>query len=82
MKPKITAITDKKLNRPDIQSLSRTTTLEGSEIHRTAKFFIGGKQARPDGGTVRPVWNKDGSLAGTVGLARTRLLVVGAPLRT
>ena len=67
MKPKMTAFTGKKLKRPDVQSLSHTTTLEGSEIHRTAKFFIAGKQARPDGGTVRPVWNKDGSLAGTVG---------------
>ena len=67
MKPKMTAFTGKKLKRPDVQSQSHTTTLEGSEIHRTAKFFIAGKQARPDGGTVRPVWNKDGSLAGTVG---------------
>ena len=50
-----------------IRDSGHTTALEGSEIHRTAKFFIGGKQARPDGGTVRPVWNKDGSLAGTVG---------------
>jgi aldehyde dehydrogenase (NAD+) len=67
MKPKVTAFTGKKLKRPDVQGLGHTTTLVGSEIHRTAKFFIAGKQARPDGGMVRPVWNKDGSLAGTVG---------------
>jgi aldehyde dehydrogenase (NAD+) len=67
MKPKMTAFTGKKLKRPDVQIQSHATTLEGSEIHRTAKFFIAGKQARPDGGTVRPVWNKDSSLAATVG---------------
>ncbi|MEY8838097.1 aldehyde dehydrogenase family protein, partial [Cribrihabitans sp. XS_ASV171] len=31
-------------------------------IDRTAKLYIGGKQARPDGGYSRPVWGKSGLL--------------------
>ncbi|MFC3614711.1 aldehyde dehydrogenase family protein [Lutimaribacter marinistellae] len=31
-------------------------------IDRTAKLYIGGKQARPDGGYSRPVWGKAGLL--------------------
>ena len=37
-----------------------------AEIDRTAKLYIGGKQARPDSGYVYPVTRPDG---GTVGLA-------------
>ncbi len=36
-------------------------------IDRTAKLYIGGKQARPDGGYSRPVAAHDGSLAGEIG---------------
>jgi aldehyde dehydrogenase (NAD+) len=36
-------------------------------LDRTAKLFIGGKQARPDGAYSRPVLNADGTLAGQVG---------------
>ncbi len=36
-------------------------------IDRTAKLYIGGKQARPDGNYSRPVIGADGSLVGTVG---------------
>ena len=36
-------------------------------IDRTAKMYIGGKQARPDGGYSRPVAAHDGTLAGEVG---------------
>jgi len=36
-------------------------------IDRTAKLFIGGKQARPDGNYVRPIVNADGSRAGDIG---------------
>ncbi|MBT9383955.1 aldehyde dehydrogenase family protein [Pseudooceanicola sp. CBS1P-1] len=37
-------------------------------LDRTAKFLIGGKQVRPDGGQVRPVYGRKG-LAGQVGIA-------------
>lgn len=36
-------------------------------VDRTAKFFIGGKQARPDGGTARPVVGAKGTVLGEVG---------------
>lgn len=38
-------------------------------IDRTAKLYIGGKQARPDGGQSLPVWAKSGDLLGHVSLA-------------
>ena len=41
-------------------------------IDRTAKLYIGGKQARPDGGYSRPVFNKSGTLAGHVSLANRK----------
>ncbi|MCI2400550.1 aldehyde dehydrogenase family protein [Aliiroseovarius subalbicans] len=37
-------------------------------LDRTAKMFIGGKQARPDSGYSRPVWSPKGKLLGHVGL--------------
>ncbi len=40
-------------------------------IDRTAKLYIGGKQARPDGGYSRAVWGKAG-LLGHVGLANRK----------
>lgn len=38
----------------------------GDGIDRTAKLYIGGKQARPDSGYSRPVWGKSGKLLGEV----------------
>jgi aldehyde dehydrogenase (NAD+) len=47
----------------------RTTAGEFSQpaIDRTAKLFIGGKQARPDGNYSRPVVSPKGKLIGEVG---------------
>ncbi|MEM9250109.1 MAG: aldehyde dehydrogenase family protein [Pseudomonadota bacterium] len=39
----------------------------GDGIDRTAKMYIGGKQARPDGGYSRAVWSPEGTLLGHVG---------------
>ena len=56
-------------------------------IDRTAKLYVGGKQARPDGGYSRPVHGADGGLMGHVGLANRKDLrnaveaVTGAKLR-
>jgi aldehyde dehydrogenase (NAD+) len=41
-------------------------------IDRTAKLFIGGKQARPDGGHSRAVWSPRGHLLGHIGLANRK----------
>ncbi|QUJ76516.1 aldehyde dehydrogenase family protein [Sulfitobacter albidus] len=41
-------------------------------IDRTAKLYIGGKQARPDGGYSRPVWGKGGALLGHASLANRK----------
>ncbi|MZR12355.1 aldehyde dehydrogenase family protein [Maritimibacter sp. DP07] len=41
-------------------------------LDRTAKLYIGGKQARPDGGYSRPVWSKTGDLAGHASLANRK----------
>ena len=36
-------------------------------IDRTAKMYVGGKQARPDGGYSRAIWSPEGTLLGHVG---------------
>ena len=41
-------------------------------IDRTAKLYIGGKQARPDGGYVQPVWSAKGKLLGHAGLGNRK----------
>lgn len=41
-------------------------------IDRTPKLYIGGKQARPDGGYSRDVYAKNGALLGQVGLANRK----------
>lgn len=41
-------------------------------IDRTAKLYIGGKQARPDGGYSLPVWSGRGKLLGHVGLGNRK----------
>jgi len=45
---------------------------EAAGIDRTAKLYIGGKQARPDGGYSKAVWSKKGRLLGHVGLANRK----------
>ncbi len=41
-------------------------------LDRTAKLYIGGKQARPDSGYSAPVWGKSGALLGHVSLANRK----------
>jgi aldehyde dehydrogenase (NAD+) len=43
------------------------TTPEVSGLDRTAKLYIGGKQARPDSGYATPIWSPNGKLLGHVG---------------
>lgn len=41
-------------------------------LDRTAKLYIGGKQARPDGGYSQAVWSPKGKLLGHVGLGNRK----------
>jgi aldehyde dehydrogenase (NAD+) len=41
-------------------------------IDRTAKLFVGGKQARPDGGYSKPVYAPKGRLLGHIGLGNRK----------
>jgi aldehyde dehydrogenase (NAD+) len=41
-------------------------------LDRTAKLYIGGKQARPDGGYSQAVWSPKGRLLGHAGLANRK----------
>ena len=41
-------------------------------VDRTAKLYIGGKQARPDGGYSAPVWGKSGALLGHASMANRK----------
>jgi aldehyde dehydrogenase (NAD+) len=41
-------------------------------VDRTAKLYIGGKQARPDGGYSAPVWSRSGALLGQASIANRK----------
>ncbi|WP_371168465.1 aldehyde dehydrogenase family protein [Aliiroseovarius sp. 2305UL8-7] len=41
-------------------------------LDRTAKFYVGGKQARPDSGYSTAVWSKQGDLLGHVGIGNRK----------
>jgi aldehyde dehydrogenase (NAD+) len=46
---------------------SKTSPFAAPPIDRTAKMYIGGKQARPDGGYSTEIYNPQGQLIGEVG---------------
>ena len=48
------------------------STPEVDGIDRTAKLYIGGKQARPDGAYSRPIWSPKGKLLGHAGLGNRK----------
>ena len=41
-------------------------------LDRTAKLYVGGRQARPDGGQSRPVWGPEGALLGVASAANRK----------
>ncbi|MBF9058120.1 aldehyde dehydrogenase family protein [Rhodobacterales bacterium HKCCSP123] len=41
-------------------------------LDRTAKIYVGGKQARPDGGYSHPVWSRRGKLLGHAGIGNRK----------
>ena len=55
-----------------ITAFSEPTKPETHGLDRTAKLFIGGKQARPDGGYSRAVWSPKGKLLGQAGTANRK----------
>ncbi|HSF65505.1 MAG TPA: aldehyde dehydrogenase family protein, partial [Paracoccaceae bacterium] len=42
------------------------------DLDRTAKLYVGGKQARPDGGYSRAIWGERGQLLGHAGLGNRK----------
>ena len=53
---------------PIIAPTAAPDTPQAPDLDRTAKMYIGGKQARPDSGYSSPVWSSDGALLGHVGI--------------
>jgi len=56
----------KRLASPKATPAPAEALVEGMD--RTAKLYIGGKQARPDGGYSQAIWSPKGKLLGHVGL--------------
>ena len=52
--------------------MTRPVETEVAGLDRTAKLYIGGKQARPDGGYSRPVFSPRGKLLGHASLANRK----------
>ncbi|MCE2737774.1 MAG: aldehyde dehydrogenase family protein [Rhodobacter sp.] len=42
------------------------------DLDRTAKLYVGGKQARPDGGYSKAVWSAKGKLLGHIGIGNRK----------
>jgi aldehyde dehydrogenase (NAD+) len=62
-----------KVSAPDEDdSTESTTPLITSNIDRTVKQYIGGKQARPDSGYSFPVYGRDGQLLGEAPLGNRK----------
>jgi aldehyde dehydrogenase (NAD+) len=55
-----------------VKLMAEPAAPEVEGIDRTAKLFVGGKQARPDGGYSRAVWSAKGRLLGHVGLGNRK----------
>ncbi|MBI1220090.1 MAG: aldehyde dehydrogenase family protein [Rhodobacteraceae bacterium] len=55
-----------------IAAFPEPATPEAPGLDRTAKLYVGGKQARPDGGYSRAVWGPKGALLGHVGLGNRK----------
>ena len=65
MKPKY--LKSLKILKPRAVIEQQAVAASSAEIDRTAKMYIGGKQARPDGGASRAVLSPKGVLLGHVG---------------
>ncbi len=52
--------------------VAEPASAEVSGLDRTAKLYVGGKQARPDGGYSQPIWSPKGRLLGHVGIGNRK----------
>lgn len=59
-----------KLMRPEPFATQDGTPAD--PLDRTAKLYVGGKQARPDGGYSQPIFNKAGKLLGHASIANRK----------
>ena len=55
-----------------IAAFAEPKSPETAEIDRTAKLYVGGKQARPDGGYSKPVYGPRGQLLGHAGIGNRK----------
>ncbi|MBV0913049.1 aldehyde dehydrogenase family protein [Anianabacter salinae] len=55
-----------------IEAVAAPEAGNASGLDRTAKMYVGGKQARPDGGYSRAIWSKGGDLLGHAGIANRK----------
>jgi aldehyde dehydrogenase (NAD+) len=55
-----------------VVAVAEPATAQVTGLDRTAKLFIGGRQARPDGGYSAPVWSPKGALLGHIGLGNRK----------
>ena len=62
--------TSKSLTKIEAVAAPKEAAVSG--VDRTAKLYIGGKQARPDGGYSRAVWSTKGKLLGHTSLANRK----------
>jgi aldehyde dehydrogenase (NAD+) len=67
-----TRVTHKKKPITPIAPVAAPVAPESAGLDRTAKMYVGGKQARPDGGYSRAVWSKRGRLLGHVGIGNRK----------
>jgi aldehyde dehydrogenase (NAD+) len=67
LKPKAWSTLKPRVNPPASPDAAGAPGFEAPAVDRTAKLFIGGKQARPDGGYSRAVLSPQGKLLGEVG---------------
>ena len=71
----LTGYTKGKDTPKPLEKIAAFTTQDGTPadpLDRTAKLYIGGKQARPDGGYSHPVYSPRGKLLGHVSLANRK----------
>ncbi|MCR9137203.1 MAG: aldehyde dehydrogenase family protein [Alphaproteobacteria bacterium] len=67
LKPRAWAARKPRKDLPPLPAAGPTDSFEAMPVDRTAKLYIGGKQARPDGNYSLPVLSPKGKLIGEVG---------------
>ncbi len=67
LKPKAWAARKPRKELPPVPAIEPTAGFEPMAVDRTAKLYVGGKQARPDGNYSLPVVSPKGKLVGEIG---------------